>query len=122
MDDPRSYGWRWVAVAAAVLIVGAPVALAGLYATGDLCEPPYGGLDENIIETVIVRCSGQGPDLQRIEETRINWLGGVAALAFLVGIFFATAGLVGVIRLRWATIATTSCAVVCLALVVIWFA
>jgi hypothetical protein len=55
--------WRWIAVVAAVLLVGVPVALGGLHATGDLCEPPYASQDsrlayeryENVVETVVVR-------------------------------------------------------------------
>lgn len=121
VGNRTSRGWRWVAVATAVLLVGAPIALAGLYVTGDLCEPPYGGFDHNMIETLIVRCSGQRPNLERIEETRINWLGGFAALGFLVGTFSATAGLAGLIRPRPAAITTASCSILCLALVVVWF-
>ena len=131
VDARRHVTWRWVAVAASVLIIGVPVALAGLYASGDLCEPPYGGRDtrrlteeryENVVETVVVRCIATYSDGTEIEETRVNWLGAGAALAFLFGIFFGSAALVAVVRRKPAAIVTASCAAVCVVLMTAWFA
>ena len=38
--EPRRFvtrvSWAWIAVSAGVLLIGVPVALGGLYATGDL--------------------------------------------------------------------------------------
>jgi hypothetical protein len=122
-------GFRWLFVAAAVGLIGLPVVLGGLYVSGDLCEPPYGEGDrrltgeryENVVETLVVRCVASYPGGREVEETRVNWLGGGAALAVLVGTFFGAAGLAGVIRRRPAAITTASCALVCLVLVAIWF-
>jgi hypothetical protein len=120
----------WIAVVAAVLLVGVPVALAGLYATGDLCDPPYGSRDsrlayeryENVVETVVVRCTAVYRDGTQLEETRINWIGSSAALLFLIGAFFGIAGVFRAMPLKRAAAVTGMCATICFALVVIWFA
>lgn len=122
--------WRWIAAAAAVLLIGVPVALGGLYATGDLCEPPYASRDsrlayecyENVVETVVVRCTAVFRDGTELEETRINWVGGTAAVFFLMGTFFGSAALVRAVPLKRAAAVTGICAIICFAMVVIWFA
>lgn len=121
---------RWILVAACVLTIGVPVAYTGLYASSDLCGPPYGEGDprlteeryENIVETVAVRCIASYPNGMEVEETRVNWLGGTAALAFLLATFLGSSGLVGVIRRRPALIAAATCVLVCFVLVASWFA
>ena len=120
--------WRWLGVGACVLFIGAPVAFTGLHATGDLCGWPHADRDprlveqrhENVVETVVVRCIAVYADGTELEETRVNWLGGGAALAVLIGIFSGSAGLLGTIRRRPAAVTTGSCTAVCLVLVFVW--
>jgi len=75
-----------------------------------------------VIETVVVRCTAVYRDGSELEETRINWIGGTAALYFLIGTFFGSAGLVRAIPLKRAAAVTGICATICMAMVVIWFA
>jgi hypothetical protein len=113
-----------------VVLLALPVALTGVYATGDLCEPiaaPNGsvavgtGFDDTI-PNVLTTCEYQYPDGTEIEATKFNSLGTIAALAFMVGAFFGAAGLLRLIDFRGAVIITGACVLICVTMVVLFFA
>jgi hypothetical protein len=102
-----------------------------LYGTGDLCgdEPlegpggkPVGHNEfDNIIETVLVRCQAVQRGETIAEETRFNWVGVTAAIFFPIGVFFGTAGILGLVDRRQAALITAACVAICFAMVVIFF-
>jgi hypothetical protein len=115
-----------------VVVFGVYGAGGALYATGDLCgdaplDGPNGELVnhnefDNIIETVAVRCiSRQGGEVVA-EETRFNWIGVTTAIFFPIGVFFASAGILGLVDRRRAALITSACVVICFSMVVIFFA
>ena len=117
---------------AAVVVFGLYGVGGALYGTGDLCgDAPLEGPDgesirhnefDNIIETVAVRCiSRQGGEVVA-EETRFNWIGVTAAIFFPIGVFFASAGILGLVDRRRAALITSACILICFSMVVIFFA
>ena len=133
----RHLSWRWVAVLAAVGLIGLPIAAAGALGTQyqeDACIEIYEDLpfrgdgrfhafeDKWWVPGIVMHCKvlrhGGGP----IERTYVNWEGAIGAGFFLIGFTAASAGILGLVDPRRAALITATCVVVCLAAVVIWFA
>jgi hypothetical protein len=113
-----------------VILLALPVALTGVYVTGDLCEPIAGpngsvavdtGFDD-AIPSVLTTCEYRDRDGTTFEETKFNWLGTIAAIFFIVGVYFGAAGILRLIDLRRAVIITGACVLVCVSMVVTFFA
>ena len=74
-----------------------------------------------MIPSVLTTCEYELRDGTVIENTEINWEGGISAIFFPIGVFFASAGILGLIDRRRAARVTAACVLICFAMVVVFF-
>lgn len=85
---------------------------ARIHAITDKFEIPY----------IFSRCRAVRHGAPPVERTYFNWVGTVNAISFVVGVFFASAGILGLVDRRRAALVTAACVLICFAMVVIFFA
>ena len=68
-----------------------------------------------------MRCIDVREGVERVDH-RVNWTGVINGISFLVGVFFGSAGIVGLVDRRRAAIITGASVLTCFAMVLIFFA
>ena len=98
------------------MILAIPVTLVAVNGTGDLCGEPFdspgrttvypSGFDDTI-PSVLTTCEATDHGTE-FRDTRFNEEGTIGSIFFPVGVFFGSAGLLGLIDRRRAFIATAA--------------
>ncbi len=78
-------------------------------------------IPDTIIDGVAEQCRIELRDGSVVERTDINWEGTISAIFFPLGVFFGSAGILGLINRRLAALVTLACVAICFTMVVIFF-
>ena len=127
-------GWLWIWVLAAVGVSLGPAAIGLIATEDDACVELYEETagtgpgrfhafdDRSSIPYIYTHCTVIRHGAPTVERSKINWTGLINGISFVLGVFFGSAGILGLVDRRRAALITVACIAICFAMVVIFFA